>query len=153
MTKNLLSPLLAALLVLGGATPLWAQTQNAAASAQSDALYIALGAKDGITKLADDFVIRLKADNRLAAAFKEANAKHLSLMLAQQFCKISGGPCVYEGGDMKSVHSGLDITKTDFNALVEVLQVSMDASGIAFSAQNQLLARLAPMHRDIITVK
>jgi hemoglobin len=29
----------------------------------------------------------------------------------------------------------------------------MDAQGIAFGAQNQLLARLAPMHRDVITVK
>jgi hemoglobin len=36
---------------------------------------------------------------------------------------------------------------------VEVLQGAMDAQGIAFSAQNQLLAKLAPMHRDVITVK
>jgi hemoglobin len=26
----------------------------------------------------------------------------------------------------------------------------MDAQGIPFSAQNKLLARLAPMHRDIV---
>jgi hemoglobin len=64
-----------------------------------------------------------------------------------------GGPCVYKGADMKSIHSNLDITKGDFNALVEVLQQAMDAQGIAFSAQNQLLALLAPMHRDVITVK
>jgi hemoglobin len=54
---------------------------------------------------------------------------------------------------MKVAHSNMDITKTDFNALVEVLQKSMDAQGIAFSSQNQLLAKLAPMHRDVITVK
>jgi hemoglobin len=29
----------------------------------------------------------------------------------------------------------------------------MDAQGIPFGAQNQLLAALAPMHRDVITVK
>jgi hemoglobin len=34
---------------------------------------------------------------------------------------------------------------------VEILQTTMSAKGIAFSAQNQLLARLAPMQRDIIT--
>lgn len=27
----------------------------------------------------------------------------------------------------------------------------MDAKGIPFAAQNRMLARLAPMHRDIIT--
>jgi hemoglobin len=153
MTKNLLSPLLAALLVLGAATPFMAQAQTATAAAASDALYTALGSKDGITKLTDDFVNRLKADTRLAPAYKDANAKNLKLMLAQQFCKVSGGPCVYEGADMKSAHANMDITKTDFNALVEVLQQSMDANGIAFTTQNQLLARLAPMHRDVITVK
>ena len=153
MTKNLLSPLLAALLMLGAVTPLLAQAQTAATVASSDALYTALGSKDGITKLTDDFVNRLKVDTRLAPAFKDANAKNLKLMLAQQFCKVSGGPCVYEGADMKSAHSNMDITKTDFHALVEVLQQSMDANGIAFTTQNQLLALLAPMHRDIISVK
>ena len=153
MTKNLLSPLLAALVMLGAVTPLLAQAQTAATVASSDALYTALGSKDGITKLTDDFVNRLKVDTRLAPAFKDANAKNLKLMLAQQFCKVSGGPCVYEGADMKSAHSNMDITKTDFHALVEVLQQSMDANGIAFTTQNQLLALLAPMHRDIISVK
>lgn len=156
MTKNLLSPLLAALLMVGAAAPLVVQAQTSVASmatAQDASLYMALGETAGITKLTDDFVNRLKVDARLAPAFKDANAKHLKLMLMQQFCKVSGGPCVYEGADMKSAHAGMDITKTDFHALVEVLQQSMDATGIAFTAQNQLLARLAPMHRDVITVK
>lgn len=153
MTKNLLSTLLAALLVLGSATPLLAQAQTPGTTASADSLYLALGETAGITKLTDDFVNRLKVDARLAPAFKDTNAKNLKLMLMQQFCKLSGGPCVYEGADMKSAHANMDITKTDFNALVEVLQQSMDATGIAFTTQNQLLARLAPMHRDIITVK
>ena len=54
---------------------------------------------------------------------------------------------------MKTAHASLKITKGDFNALVEVLQQSMDAQGIAFTTQNQLLALLAPMHRDVITVR
>jgi hemoglobin len=33
---------------------------------------------------------------------------------------------------------------------VEVLQDTMDAQGIPFRDQNRLLARLAPMHREII---
>jgi hemoglobin len=70
-----------------------------------------------------------------------------------QFCQVMGGPCIYKGADMKSSHANLDITKADFNALVEVLQHTMDAQGIPFREQNKLLARLAPMHRDTITVK
>ena len=51
------------------------------------------------------------------------------------------------------MHVDMGITKADFNRLVELLQDSMDARGIPFSAQNAMLARLAPMHRDIIDVK
>ena len=73
-------------------------------------------------------------------------------MLGQQFCVVSGGGCVYTGLPMKLAHQDIDVSKGDFNALVEVLQASMDAQGVPFATQNQLLARLAPMHRDIVNV-
>ena len=122
------------------------------ALAQNSPLFTAFGEKAGITQLVDDFHLRLLADARMAPHFKPVNAKHIKEQLTDQFCAVMGGPCVYKGADMKSSHSGLDIKKSDFNALVEVLQAAMDARGIPFSAQNQLLAKLAPMHRDVITV-
>jgi truncated hemoglobin YjbI len=70
--------------------------------------------------------------------------------LVDQFCEVSGGPCKLQGPSMKQVHEGFEIDRKAFNALVEVLQQVMDAQGIPFSAQNRLLAKLAPMHRDII---
>lgn len=129
------------------------EVSPAAPAATSDALYKAFGEKQGLARLIEDFHIRLLADPRTGPHFKPANARNIKEQLTDQFCKVTGGPCEYKGADMKSAHSNLDITKADFNALVEVLQWSMDAQGIAFSAQNQLLARLAPMHRDVITVK
>lgn len=129
-----------------------AQTMGAMAD-NSAALYQAFGEKAGLVKLMDDFVPRLQADKRTATAFKDINVVNLKAKLVDQICQVSGGPCAYKGADMKSAHSSMDITKTDFNALVEVLQQSMDAQGIPFRSQNQLLAKLAPMHRDVITVK
>ena len=121
--------------------------------AADPALYKALGERAGIDKLTDDFVQRLVADARMKPFFEKANQANLKKQLADQFCMVSGGPCTYKGVDMKNAHSSMDITKGNFNALVEVLQESMTAQGIAFRAQNQLLAQLAPMHRDVITVK
>ena len=140
--------ILIASMLLSLATSASAQTMSS-----SPALYQAFGEKAGLVKLMDDFVPRLQADPRLAEAFKNANIVNLKSQLVNQICQVSGGPCEYKGPDMKSAHSNMDITKTDFNALVEVLQQSMDAQGIAFSSQNQLLAKLAPMHRDVITIK
>lgn len=125
-----------------------------AQTAPADAvLFRTFGEKPGLVKLMDDFMLRLEADPRTSPHFKEANKKRVKEQLVEQFCQVTGGPCVYKGADMKSAHTGLDIGKRDFNALVEVLQQAMDAQDIPFRAQNQLLAQLAHMHRDIITAK
>lgn len=141
-----LSMALAAALV---ATLLAASLPSFAADSD-DALYQALGSRPGVAALTDDFVDRLLADRRMNPFFKDAELPKLREQLADQFCAVSGGPCRYGGKDMKKAHEGVDITKADFNALVEVLQQAMEARGIAFATQNRLLARLAPMHREVV---
>lgn len=148
MKKTLGNALLALAIAAQSVSPAVAQS-----AVTRDALYKALGEKAGLSRLVDDFVNRLRADPRIGEQFKSTNLKTLKTQLTDQFCEVSGGPCVYEGDDMKRAHADLKITKSDFNALVEVLQVSMDAQGIPFATQNRLLALLAPMHRDVITVK
>lgn len=118
-----------------------------------DQLYKSFGEKPGLTRLMDDFMTRLVADERTRPFFEKANQQRIKDQLVDQFCQLGGGPCVYKGADMKSAHGSLDINKAQFNALVEVLQQAMDAQGIPFSAQNQMLAKLAPMNRDVITVR
>ncbi|MFZ2387083.1 MAG: group 1 truncated hemoglobin [Polaromonas sp.] len=120
---------------------------------QDDQLYKAFGEKSGLVSLMDDFMTRLLADPRTGPHFKPANQQRVKEQLVEQLCALGGGPCVYKGADMKTAHVNLEVTKSDFNALVEVLQRSMDAKGIPFTRQNQMLALLAPMHRDIITPK
>jgi hemoglobin len=145
MKKTLLSFVLAAAgLMASGAS-------FAQATPQNDQLYKAFGEKPGLVTLMDDFMVRLLADPRTGPHFKPANQERVKEQLVDQLCALSGGPCIYKGADMKSAHANLDIKKSDFHALVEVLQQSMDARGIPFRTQNQMLALLAPMHRDTIT--
>ena len=120
-------------------------------AAKDDQLYKAFGEKAGLVLLMDDFMVRLLDDPRTAPHFKPANQQRVKEQLVDQFCALGGGPCVYKGADMKSAHANLEIKKSDFHALVEVLQQSMDAKGIPFRKQNEMLALLAPMNRDIIT--
>ena len=120
------------------------------AQTANDALYQQLGGQPGLVVLMDDFMERLIADQRMNPFFKDVDQKHVKEELVIQFCEVSGGPCKRKGPDMKKAHAGFDINKAAFNALVEVLQQSMDARGIPFGTQNRLLAQLAPMHREII---
>ncbi len=123
------------------------------AHAADDSLYRAWGGKDGIRAVMDDFVPRLKADTRIGHFFKETATQHLAGQLTEQLCQLAGGPCVYEGPDMKAAHEEMGVRRADFHALVEQLQRSMAAKGIAFADQNRMLALLAPMHRDVVTVR
>jgi hemoglobin len=129
-----------------------APASSTLAAPADDSLFRALGGQDGIDRIVGDFVPRLPADPRLGEFFKRTNQEHLKQMLAQLFCRVSGGGCVYTGLPMKLAHQDIDVSKGDFNALVEVLQAAMDAQGVPFATQNQLLARLAPLHRDIVNV-
>jgi hemoglobin len=109
------------------------------------------GEKPGLVKLVDDFMIALVGDPRTRPFFADADQRHIKEELVDQFCVILGGPCTYSGKSMKEVHAKLLITEGSFNALVEDLQVAMNQHHIAFRAQNKLLAKLAPMHREVIT--
>jgi hemoglobin len=120
--------------------------------ASDDSLFRAFGGQRGLVVLMDDFMARLLADQRMNPFFKDTDQKHIKEQLVVQFCQVAGGPCKLAKPDMKKPHSGVDIAMADFNALVEVLQQSMDAQGIPFGVQNRLLAKLAPMHRDIVNV-
>jgi hemoglobin len=154
--KKLTRSIAAFFLTIGFLGAVFAQVPSSpstSAMAKDQSLYKALGEQAGMTQLADDFVTRLVANERMRPFFEKTNLANFKFQLAEQFCAVSGGPCVYKGADMKSAHANFDIAKADFNALVEVLQQAMDAKGIAFREQNRLLALLAPMHREVITVK
>ena len=138
-------------LALLGSAMTWHAATAQTSTAPDEALYLALGEKSGITSLMNDFVERLFADPQIGKFFKDTKAANLKEQLRDQVCYLSGGPCKYEGDTMKVVHADMGIRKSDFNVLVEVLQLAMDARGIPFRTQNRLLALLAPMHRDIIT--
>ena len=112
-------------------------------------VFKAFGEEAGLVALMDDFMVRLLADPRTRPFFENSSQAMVKKHLVEQFCVILGGPCSYTGRDMRTAHKGFDIDRAQFNALVEILQVSMNARGIPFRAQNKLLAKLAPMHRDI----
>jgi len=145
--KSLARPLALAAALLAGAG---AFAQTAPQRTGDDSLYQTLGGQGGLTTLMDRFMERLLADARMRPFFKDADQQHVKEQLVLQLCEVSGGPCRRDGPDMKKAHDGMDVTRGDFNALVEVLQDTMDAHGIPFVAQNRLLAKLAPMHRQII---
>ncbi len=117
---------------------------------RDDRLYRDLGATDGITAIVEGLLFRLVDNPRIGHLFAETDIVNLRDRLVEQFCVEAGGPCTYGGLSMEDAHLGLDIDQAAFNALVEDLQLAMEDLDVPISAQNRLLARLAPMRRDIL---
>ena len=109
------------------------------------------GGEPGLTKLMDTFMAGLLADAKMGPFFANSDQVRVKRQLVEQFCVILGGDCTYTGRDMKTSHAGLGIERADFNRLVEVLQVAMNEHDVPFTAQNKLLAKLAPMHREMVS--
>jgi hemoglobin len=142
-----MKPLLISMLCAG----LVACAPMAPQQASSDALFRELGGNVGIHAIVRTLIPLVLADPRIKESFTDIDMKNLALRLEEQFCVLGGGPCVYGGKDMVEIHDGLNITNAQFNALAEDLQLAMERNSVPSRVQNQLLAKLAPMQRGIVT--
>jgi hemoglobin len=118
-----------------------------------DTLYERLGGKDAITAVVDDFVARCAADERINGKFARTDIGRLTRMLVDQICQASGGPCTYEGRDMRETHDGMGVTAGEFDALVEDLVATLNQFSVPKPEQDELLGLLGPMRSDIVEVE
>lgn len=116
-----------------------------------DNTFRAFNGQDGIDRIFDDLVDRCIIDPRIDGVFRASDLVCLRRTLKEQFCYILDGPCDYTGRNMVDSHRDHGITSSEFNALVENLQIAMNAEGVPFRHQNKLVAKLAPMKRDVVT--
>jgi hemoglobin len=123
------------------------------AYATERSLYSRLGGRGAITAVVEDFVGNVANDNRINKFFAGADIRRLKRLLVQQICAGTGGPCKYEGRSMREAHRGFGIGNGDFNALVEDLVKSLRKFNVPAREQQELLAILGPMRRDVVQPK
>lgn len=117
---------------------------------KNDSLYRDLGERAGITRIVEGMLLKIARDERIVERFRNIDIQRLRDKLIEQFCVEAGGPCVYTGDTMAESHKGQNVSRSDFNALVEDLIAAMDEQGISVPVQNRLIARLAPMRPEVI---
>ena len=120
------------------------------AQAPNEPALAAYGGYEGLGKITHDFVERVQKNPKIGRFFKEADIERLEAMLTDQFCDVLGGGCKYSGKSMKEAHTNMKVASADFNALAEDLQDALTAANVPTYQQNKLIAKLAPMHRDVV---
>lgn len=113
-------------------------------------LYQQLGAQAGLEQLVDGLLLEIEQDQQIVHHFKDTDIARFRGLLIEQLCELSGGPCQYSGASMQESHTGFQITQADFDNLVRHLMKVMQQQNIDIKAQNELLALLAPMYKDVV---
>ncbi len=123
------------------------------AEGPAPSLYKRLGGYDAIAAVTDDFLGRMLADPRLGRFFAghgvEAR-KRIRQLLVDQLCQETGGPCLYVGRDMQTVHTGLGIGAGDWEAAVRHLVASLDRFRVPAREKAELLAAVSALREEIV---
>jgi hemoglobin len=109
-----------------------------------------LGGKPAVEAVVDDFLARVAIDKRINGRFANVDMPRLRTMLVDQICEAAGGPCKYLGRDMRTTHTGMNITEAEWSALVEDLKASLDYLEVPAREQGELMSVLGPMKPDVV---
>jgi hemoglobin len=113
-------------------------------------LYDRLGGKEAITAVVDDLSANVAADSRINHRFAKTNIKQFKAHMVDLLCMGSGGPCTYKGLDMKTVHTGMKISDTEFGAMAENAVKTMNKFNVPAQEQSEVMAMLGGMKGDIV---
>jgi hemoglobin len=114
-------------------------------------LYARLGGLEAISAVVTVFLQNIAADDRINLRFATADIPDLRQKLIDQICQATGGPCHYQGKDMKAAHAGMNISGPEFSALVEDLTKALDKFQVPPREQHELLTALGSMRGDIVS--
>ena len=137
--------------VLAGTT-----LQGHAKEEAEPSLYDRLGGVYSIATVVDDFIERLLVNDTLNAnpAINEARGKvpkaGIKFRLTAQVGQASGGPEKYNGRSMKDSHAHLNITETEWQAMLADFKKSLDKFEVPEREQDELFAIVESTKLDIV---
>ena len=122
-------------------------------------LYERLGGEAAIRAVVDDFVAYAAPDPAVNFTRKghpnewqatPENVAKLKRHLVQFIAKATGGPQTYEGRDMVTVHTGMQITDPEFTAAAGDLKKALDKNNVPSNLQDELIAVVETTRAQIV---
>ena len=124
--------------------------------AQEKSLYERLGGIKPISVVVHDFVDRLianpilKANSMIKAGREHSPVPYLKFQITTFVCAKTGGPCVYTGLGMKESHEHLNITSSEWQAMLDEFQMTPDKFAVPEQEQEELFELFESTKKDII---
>jgi hemoglobin len=123
---------------------------SAASFAADKTLYERLGGKVALQAVVGELWNNVAADARINGRFKHTKPEAFGGQLVEFLCQASGGPCKYQGKDMKSAHTGMKLTDAEFSALAEDTTKALDKFKVPAREQSEVIGLLASLKGDVV---
>ena len=135
-------------LLLGVTAATLAMASFAADPAKS--LYERLGGKPALNAVVGELWTQVAADARINARFARTDPKVFGSQLVDFLCQASGGPCKYQGADMKAAHTGMKLTTAEFTALAEDTVKALDKFNVPATEKGEVMNMLGGLQGDVV---
>jgi hemoglobin len=124
---------------------------------QTTSLFERLGRSSGIERIVDEVAGRHLDNPLIAPRFRpyldQPEKLHaLKVHLARFLEMGSGGPQRYEGRDMKSAHTGMNISPAEYMAAMDDIMAALTHAGIDEETRKDVLAIAWSLKSEIVQV-
>jgi hemoglobin len=141
------------LLSFAAVAPAYAAFPQSAMDTRQKSLYQRLGGYDALAAVTDDFITHLATDPEMGRFF--TGLSNDSKIRVRQhvidfLCVATGGPCKYTGRDMKTAHTGLNISGAEWDKSVQYLVGTLDKFKVPEKEKSEVLGAISGLKGDIV---
>ncbi len=119
--------------------------------AAKPSLYERIGGKEVLYRISAETLDKVAEDPKTKRSFDGVKMDLLKESLTNFLCVETGGDCIYEGETMENSHADAEITMAEFELMVHAMRQAMDHNNVGTREKNELLKKLAPMKREVVT--
>ena len=127
--------------------------QSSPALGQEMSLYERLGGYEAISAVVHDFGQKLFTDPQVGPFFKGMGTDTRNSFIQKNInlvCNVTGGPCKIISRPAITVHTGLNITESDFDVVFNHLVDTLNAFEVPAKEKEELLAIIGTLRADIV---
>ncbi len=110
-----------------------------------------LGGRDAVELVVAAFYEKVMSDPLLKGYFRGVQMSRLYQSQIDFFCAALGEPDAYGGRDLRTVHAGMNISDTEFNATAMHLTQALAECGVGQPHIDRVIALIAPLRSDVVT--
>jgi len=116
----------------------------------SQTIYQAIGGRDAVEAVVDDFYERVLDDDQLTPYFEDTDMEDLRAHQVQFISAVAGGPVEYTGDDMREAHAHLDVEEADFDLVGRYLQETLSENGVPEEHVETIMAEVAALKTPVL---